>query len=181
VCQLLYLIIFVPYNLFELFLVLKISAYKYICENGKKKWERKKEKEFQVNRAGGDFGLVGRRRGRAASRPNGPSRPTRSGGRRGRHHGHGPMLQKGRGETASGGGGDQSAAGENRSPVNPTAVPRRWSGSGWTGWWQSTSGGWGSRRWGQFDRWRPGVAGPRRVAGAHGGEVADEATGRNRR
>jgi hypothetical protein len=43
------------------------------------------------------------------------------------------------------------------------------------------SGGRGSRRWSQFDRWMPGVAGPQRVAGARGGEVAGEATGRNRR
>jgi hypothetical protein len=140
----------------------------------------KKEKEFQVNRAGGDFGLVGR--GRAASRPNGPSWPTRSGGRRGGRRGRGTTRQRGRGETASRGeGGERSAVGENRSPVNPMAVPRRWSGSGWTGWWQSTSGGRGSQRWGQFDRWRPGVAGPRRVVGARGGEVIGEATGRNRR
>jgi hypothetical protein len=43
----------VPYNLFKLFLVHKISAYKFICENGKKKWEKEKENEFQVNRVGG--------------------------------------------------------------------------------------------------------------------------------
>jgi hypothetical protein len=42
----LYLIIFVPYNLFKLLLVHKISAYKYIYENGKKKWEKKKERDF---------------------------------------------------------------------------------------------------------------------------------------
>jgi hypothetical protein len=95
--------------------------------------------------------------------------------------GAGPRVREGEGRRRQGGGGERSAAGENRSPVNPTAVPRRWSGSGWTGWWQSTSGGRGSRRWGQFDRWRPEVAGPRRVAGAHFGEVAGEATGRNRR
>jgi hypothetical protein len=65
--------------------------------------------------------------------------------------------------------------------VNPTAVPRRWSGSRWMGWWQSTSGARGSRRWSQFDRWMPGVAGPQRAAGARGGEVAGEAIGRNRR
>jgi hypothetical protein len=46
VCQFLYLIIFVPYNLFKLFLVHKISSYKYIYENGKKKWEKKKRKVF---------------------------------------------------------------------------------------------------------------------------------------
>jgi hypothetical protein len=34
----------VPYNLFKLFFVHKISAYKYIYENGKKKWEKEKEK-----------------------------------------------------------------------------------------------------------------------------------------
>jgi hypothetical protein len=38
----------VPYNLFKLFLVHKISAYKYIYiyENGKNKWEKKKKREF---------------------------------------------------------------------------------------------------------------------------------------
>jgi hypothetical protein len=46
VCQLLYLIIFVPYNLFKLFLVHKIAAYKYIYENRKRKWEKEKEKWF---------------------------------------------------------------------------------------------------------------------------------------
>jgi hypothetical protein len=69
VCQLLYLIIFVPYNLFKLFLVHKISAYIY--ENGKKKWEKEKEKEFSASWAGGgggDFGSAerGRTRGQAA-------------------------------------------------------------------------------------------------------------------
>jgi hypothetical protein len=34
----------VPYKLFKLFLVHKISAYKYIYENGKKKWEKEKKK-----------------------------------------------------------------------------------------------------------------------------------------
>jgi hypothetical protein len=36
----------VPYNLFKLFLVHKILAYHFICENGKKKGEKKKEKDF---------------------------------------------------------------------------------------------------------------------------------------
>jgi hypothetical protein len=53
VCQLSYIIIFMPYNLLKLFLVHKISAYKYIYENGKRKWEKEKEKEFQANRVGG--------------------------------------------------------------------------------------------------------------------------------
>jgi hypothetical protein len=67
--------------------------------------------------------------------------------------------------------------GENQSPVNPTVIPHRWSGSEWTEWWQSTSGGRGSQRWSQFGRWMPGVAGPWRVAGACCGEVADELSG----
>ena len=122
------IIIFVPYNLFKLFLVHKISTYKYICENGKKKWEKEKEKEFQVNRVRGDFGLV--RRGRAASWPNGPSRPTRSGGRRDGHRGRGPTRQRGRGETASGGsrravrGGGELVAGEPDGGSSP--VVRFW-------------------------------------------------------
>jgi hypothetical protein len=126
VCQLLDLIIFVPYNLFKLFLVHKISAYKYMCENGKKKWEKEKEKEFQVNRVGGDFGLVGS--GHAASWPNGPSRPTRSEGRCGGHRGHGPTRQKGRGETASGGrrravcGRGEPVAGEPNDGSSPVVL-----------------------------------------------------------
>jgi hypothetical protein len=69
VCQLLYLIIFVPYNLFKLFLVHKISTYNYICENGK----RKKEKEFQVNRAGGGgISAWSGARGRGQLGPDGP-------------------------------------------------------------------------------------------------------------
>jgi hypothetical protein len=42
------------------------------------------------------------------------------------------------------------------------------------------SEGRGSRRWGQFGWWRLGVADPRQVAGARGGEVTGEATGRDR-
>jgi hypothetical protein len=38
------IIIFVPYNLFKLFLVHKISVYKYIYENGKKNWKKEKRK-----------------------------------------------------------------------------------------------------------------------------------------
>jgi hypothetical protein len=42
----------VPYNLFKLFLVHKISAYEYIYENGEK-WEKKKEKGFLASWARG--------------------------------------------------------------------------------------------------------------------------------
>jgi hypothetical protein len=79
---LLYLIIFVPYNLFRLFLVHKILASKYICENGKKKREKKKRRNFPTSWAGGgDFGPDGasaRRRARFR-----PTWPSRAGQRRG--------------------------------------------------------------------------------------------------
>jgi hypothetical protein len=57
----------VPYNLFKLFLVHKISAYNYICGNGKKKWEKKKEKGFPARWAGGCF-RPSRARARARAR-----------------------------------------------------------------------------------------------------------------
>jgi hypothetical protein len=70
---------FVPYNLFKQFLVHKISVYKYIYENRKKKWKKEKEKEFSASWAGGDFGPESAGAGR---------RPTEersdAGGRRGR-------------------------------------------------------------------------------------------------
>jgi hypothetical protein len=56
--------------------------------------------------------------------------------------------------------------GENRSPVNLMAVPRRWSGSGLIEWWQRTGRGRGSQRWSQFGRWTLGMADPRRVVGS---------------
>jgi hypothetical protein len=68
VCQLLYIIIFVPYNLFKLFLVHKISIYKYIYENRKKKWEKGKKKgNSQLAGPGGFWPSEhGRARGQAA-------------------------------------------------------------------------------------------------------------------
>jgi hypothetical protein len=45
----------VPYNLFKLFLVHKISVYEYIYENRKKKWKKEKEKEFSGSWTGGRF------------------------------------------------------------------------------------------------------------------------------
>jgi hypothetical protein len=75
VCKFLYFIIFVPYNLFRLFLVHKILASKYICENG----EKEKRKDFPASWAGGgDFGPDGTSaRGRARFRPTWPSRAGR--------------------------------------------------------------------------------------------------------
>jgi hypothetical protein len=82
VCHFLYLIILVPYNLFGLFLVHKISAYKYIYENGEKKWEKKKKKEFPASWAGGNFGPA--RRGARAREGAGPVAAQGRGRRRGR-------------------------------------------------------------------------------------------------
>jgi hypothetical protein len=75
VCHFLYLIILVPYNLFELFLVHKILAYKYIYENGEKKWQKKKKKEFPASWARGEISahLGASARARAHLRPSWPS------------------------------------------------------------------------------------------------------------
>jgi hypothetical protein len=161
VCQLLYIIIFVPYNLFKLFLVHKISAYKYIYENGKNKWEKEKEKEFSASWAGGISAQPSAGAGGAGG-PAGPREPETA-RRTPWARAHAPERGK---ERWRQGGGGRSAAGENRSSVIPTVVPRRWSGFEWMEWWQSTSGGRGSRRWSQFGRWMPGVAVPRWVAGS---------------
>jgi hypothetical protein len=82
----------VPYNLFKLFLVHKISAYKYIYENGKKKWEKEKEKEFSASWAGGGFRpsrAQARARARQVAQPAHEKR-----GRHGRRRGRGPMRQR---------------------------------------------------------------------------------------
>jgi hypothetical protein len=94
------IIIFVPYNLFRLCLVHKISIYVYIYENRKKKWKKEEEKEFHANWAGGDFGpaSVGER-----ARAGGPADPRRSGTARAGAVGAGPRASE-RGVTASGGG-----------------------------------------------------------------------------
>jgi hypothetical protein len=61
--NILYIIIFVPYNLFKLFLVHKISAYKYIYDNGK----RKKKKDSKLTRPEGFWPGRARARGVAAN------------------------------------------------------------------------------------------------------------------
>jgi hypothetical protein len=65
----------VPYNLFKLFWCIKYQHIIIYLKRGKRNGKSKKEKEFQVNRAGGgDFGLVGRGRARGRSQlgPDGP-------------------------------------------------------------------------------------------------------------
>jgi hypothetical protein len=149
---------------------------------GKRNGKRKKKRNSRLTGPGGisAWSVAGAwRRGQM-----GPVGPRGAGDGTADAVGAGPRAREGEGRRCQGGGGERSAAGENRSPVNPTVVPRRWSGSGWTGWWQSTSGGRGSWRWGQFDRWRPGwpvhgrwralaaVKSPARPPGAIGNEQA---------
>jgi hypothetical protein len=83
------IIILVPYNLFRLFLVHKISIYIHIYKKMEKKRTKEKDKEFSVSWArggGGEFGPAGAHaRGRAGRRPTWPaSRGTTRGRRRGR-------------------------------------------------------------------------------------------------
>jgi hypothetical protein len=83
----------VAYSLFKLFLVHKISAYNYIYENRKKKWEKKKRREFLLAGPGGDFGPPGRKR--AQGRGRWPSRPISEGDGGGRRRGAGPHVSEG--------------------------------------------------------------------------------------
>jgi hypothetical protein len=80
----------VPYNLFKLFLVHKISAYNYICGNGKKKWGKKKERDFLLAGPGGCF-RPSRARARAGA-AGGPAGPRRSGAARADVVGGGPCV-----------------------------------------------------------------------------------------
>jgi hypothetical protein len=143
VCQLLYIIIFVPYNLFKLFLVHKISVYKYIYENGKKKWKKEKEKEFSASWAGGDFGPASAS-ARAGARAGGPRR---SGAARADAVGAGPCVSEKRGrndvERATEGGGRTGRA---RPSVRSIVVLRREPGFATEEWWRGSGGGRGS--WG---------------------------------
>jgi hypothetical protein len=87
----------VPYNLFRLFLVHKISIYAFIYNN--RKIKRRKGKRVLDSWARGDFGPA--ERGRTALRPNGPRRPTKRGNDAGEHRGRGPTHQREGGLTAS--------------------------------------------------------------------------------
>jgi hypothetical protein len=76
-----------PNNLFRQFLVHKILASKYICENGKKKREKKKRKDFPANWAGGI--LAQKAQARAGGRAFGPLGPVARG------DGGGTVLRRG--------------------------------------------------------------------------------------
>jgi hypothetical protein len=172
VCQLLYIIIFVPYNLFKLFLVHKISAYKYIYENGKRNGKRKKKKEFSASWAGGNFGPA--KRGRSRGRR--PSRPAEERRRRGGRRGRGPTHQREEGVTAwscdGGRTGRGSTGGEAPRRFSAEAPVPRW-GSGGEAWAGVGDYGGGANLVGGCLGWLVHGA----VAGARGGEVTDEANG----
>jgi hypothetical protein len=76
----------VPYNLFKIFLVYKISVNEYIYENRKKKWKKgKKKRDSQLAGPGGRF-RPSRARACAQTRAGGPPGPPV-----GERHGDGVM------------------------------------------------------------------------------------------
>jgi hypothetical protein len=92
-------IIFVPYNLFRLFLVHKISIYEYIyiyMKIGKRKGKRKKKRNSQLTGPG----EILAQRVRARARAGVPASPRRSGAARADAVGAGPCVSKRRGVTA---------------------------------------------------------------------------------
>jgi hypothetical protein len=172
VCHFLYLIIFVPYSLFKLFLVHKISAYNYIYENGKKK----KRREFLLAGPGGDFGPPGRERGRR------PSRPISEGDGGGRRHGAGPHVSEGRGFN----GAERRRRGRKVDRSSTAGeIPRRFSAVGpvlWRGSGGEARAGVGDHRGGvNLTGGDLGWPVHGAVAGARGGEITGEAAERNRR
>jgi hypothetical protein len=166
----------VPYSLFRLFLVHKISAYNCIYENGKKKWEKKKEKGIPACWAGRE--ILAHPGASTVGGPAGPSaRETAGDGAVARAH---TSAREG-GLTArsgDGGGGRTGRLDRRRCPRWFSAVGqvlRR--GSGGEAWAVVGGHGGGVNSTGGGLGWL--VHGT--VAGARGGEVAGEAAERNRR
>jgi hypothetical protein len=96
-----------PNNLFKLFLVHKISVYKYIWKNGKKKWEKKKKKDFLSLWAGGVFGPPGRGRSRERGwRPSWPSCVGETAGDSVEARAHQPRREEGADGVGDNGGGE---------------------------------------------------------------------------
>jgi hypothetical protein len=123
---------------------------------------KEKEKEFPARWAGGVSAQpsASARAGAAG----GPAGPRRSGTARADAVGAGPRVSERRGLTAGSGAGG-GVNGSARPPVMPAAFLRRDPGFATGKWWRGTGGGSGSWGWGQFDRRRPRVAGPRRGGG----------------
>jgi hypothetical protein len=163
-----------PNNLFRQFLVHKILASKYICENEKRNRKRKRERILQLIGPGeGISAHSARGRGRACG-PVGPAARKR---RRGRRRSAGLPVRERGGLTAllgNGGGRGSTGAGRRRTPRWFSAVgPVLWRGSG------------GEARAGEVGHegganlacgglWRP-VHGA--VAGARSGEAAGGVSG----
>jgi hypothetical protein len=141
---------------------------------GKRNGKRKKKRNSQLAGPGGEFRPSERGR---------PSRPTEERSGTGGRHGRGPTCQREEGgngvERATDGGGGRT--GRARPPVR-SAVVLRWEPDFATEeWWRGTGGvgdhGGRSNLAGGCLGWLIHDA----VAGARGGEVADEAAERNRR
>jgi hypothetical protein len=114
----------------------KVSAYKYIYENGKKKWEKKKKRDFLLAGPGGSAQPSASARVGAVG---GPAGPRRSGAARADAVGEGPRVSERRGvngaERATEGGGGEpvgSTAGDVRggSPPRRPRVAGPWRGGG---------------------------------------------------
>jgi hypothetical protein len=100
----------------------------------------------------------------SASVAGGLAGPRRSGAARADAVGAGPRISERRGVN----GVERQRRGVNRSarpPVMLAAVLRHDPNFATGKWWRGTGGGRGSQGWGQFDRRRPRVAGPRRGGG----------------
>jgi hypothetical protein len=179
VCHFLYLIIFVPYNLFKLFLVHKISAYNSIYENGKINEKKKKKRVFLLAGPGGFWPTRAQALARGHVRR--PSWPNSEGDGGGWRRGAGPHVSEGRGLNGAG----QRRRGEVDRSSTAGEIPRRFSVVGPVPW----RGSGGEARAGAGDH-EGGVNLTGRglgwsvhdtLAGARGGEVAGEAAERKRR
>jgi hypothetical protein len=169
-----------PYNLFKLFLVHKISAYNSIYEKWEKEMRKRKRKGFSCLLGRGDFGPPGRERARAGA-AGGPAGPTARETVGGRRCGAGPHVTREGGLTARGSDG----WGEVDRSSTAREIPRRFSAVGPVLWRGSGGEAWaGAGDHGGGVNWTGGGLGwpvHGAVAGARGGEVAGEAAERKRR
>jgi hypothetical protein len=170
----------VPYNLFRLFFMHKISAYKYIyMKMGKRNGKRKRRRNFQLAGPGGNFGPPGRERARAGALAAQLAQLRGSDGGE-RRRGMGPHAREREGADGvdgNGGRGFRPESGRRRIPRRFSAVGpvlRRGSGG------EARAGAGdhgGGVNWTGGGLWRP-VRGA--VASVRGGVVAGAAIGCNR-
>jgi hypothetical protein len=159
------------------FWCIKILASKYICENGKKKREKKKRKDFLANWAGGI--LAQKAQARAGGRAFGPLGPAARGDGGGTALRRGPARQREGGNSVNGTEGGARArpgAGRRRAPRRFSAVGPvlRWGNGG--GAWAVDGGHGGGANFACGGLWWP-VRGT--AAGAHGGDASGEVAGHN--